>query len=236
MIQTQGGGALKGVDFGGTSAPKPTGWFESLATGFDFVVLDCMDPSYDADLAAALKAGLAVMTFQGYWAPAWNQSPATRAGSAVYYALKADYEKGAIIWLDWESVTLSAAASAHWIDAWAKAIAAGGYVPGLWVGEPQPLTSEQLWLLPNIQHYGRTSSASVPTVANRGYQLIQTAEGDSYDGQPVDMDTLVPDQKGGVAPYMRNAAPSAILPPPPVTLTISAPGFVSETVTLKHGA
>lgn len=33
------------------------------------------------------------------------------------------------------------------VNAWADGVSAGGYVPGLYVGVPQPLTSDELWKL-----------------------------------------------------------------------------------------
>ncbi len=40
------------------------------------------------------------------------------------------------------------------IDTWAMAIAAAGYIPGLYVGVPQPFTSQELWSL-KVQRYWR---------------------------------------------------------------------------------
>jgi hypothetical protein len=40
------------------------------------------------------------------------------------------------------------------ITGWAVAIAAAGYIPSLYVGVPQPLTSDELWKLP-VQRYWR---------------------------------------------------------------------------------
>lgn len=40
------------------------------------------------------------------------------------------------------------------IDAWAMAILAAGYIPGLYVGVPQPFTSQELWSL-KVQRYWR---------------------------------------------------------------------------------
>lgn len=40
------------------------------------------------------------------------------------------------------------------INAWADAVKAAGYIPGLYVGVPQPLTSAELWSL-RVQRYWR---------------------------------------------------------------------------------
>jgi len=40
------------------------------------------------------------------------------------------------------------------INEWALAVAVAGYVPGLYVGVPQPLTSDELWAL-KVQRYWR---------------------------------------------------------------------------------
>jgi hypothetical protein len=97
-----------------------------------------------ARLAAILDAGLAFM-------------PVTTAGEYADGAadelahLKAlSIPAGATVWLDlegpkaWASDTDELAAK---INAWAKAIKAAGYMPGLYVGAPQPFTGPQLYAL-----------------------------------------------------------------------------------------
>lgn len=41
------------------------------------------------------------------------------------------------------------------VTEWGARIAAEGYIPSLYVGAPQPLTSEELWRLPNFRLYWR---------------------------------------------------------------------------------
>jgi hypothetical protein len=63
---------------------------------------------------------------------------------------------GVVVWLDLEGMRAFRADPETLIakiDAWADAIAAAGYVPGLYVGVPQPLTSAELTALHVVRYW-----------------------------------------------------------------------------------
>lgn len=147
-------------------------------TGVDCLIgyLGAMTP---ARLSTVLAAGLAYM-------------PVTRAGA--YKNGGADEASqlralgipiGATVWLDLEGLdayhtpppTLSAQ-----INAWADAIIAGGWMPGLYVGAPQPLTSRELYALRVVRYWwglgkpvDRTGALVYPDC---GWCMIQQWHGD----------------------------------------------------------
>lgn len=119
------------------------------ASGIDFFVgyLGAMTP---ARLAAVLAAGLAFM-------------PVTLAGE---YNDGADDEiaqlralgipAGTSVWLDLEGTAAFGAepvALSAKINAWADKIAAGGWMPCLYVGAPQPFTSKELYSLRCVRYW-----------------------------------------------------------------------------------
>jgi hypothetical protein len=61
------------------------------------------------------------------------------------------------VWLDLEGMHAFKANPVELIakiNTWANAIASAGYMPGLYVGVPQPLTSDELWNL-RVSRYWR---------------------------------------------------------------------------------
>lgn len=118
------------------------------ASGVEFFVgyLGAMNK---ARLEAVLDAGLAFMpvTFAGEY----------KDGAADEIAqLKAlGIPAGATVWLDLEGLNAwntPADQLMALINAWARDIKAGGWMPGLYVGAPQPLTGKQLYSL-GVQRY-----------------------------------------------------------------------------------
>jgi hypothetical protein len=130
---------------GGTKAQA-----EALkATGVDCFIgyLGAMNATR---LGYVLDAGLAFMpvTFAGEY---------NDGGEDECAQLKAlGIPAGATVWLDLEGIhayrmdpiTLSAK-----INSWATAIQAGGWMPGLYVGAPQPLTSKELYALKVVRYW-----------------------------------------------------------------------------------
>ena len=186
------------VDFG--DAGRPLSWYQQCAAaGYYGAILDCITPGTDQDCANARQAGLAVMTFQGYWTPAFSDSnaAASRGQQAVQWAQAVGYPPGAVIWLDWEAVPTAGTAAIAWVNAWAQAVQAGGYTPGLYVGAPQPFDGQTLYTALVVQHYWRSCS-QVPDVAVRGYQLVQVSCSLTIAGHAVDVDVVTSDHLGGV--------------------------------------
>jgi hypothetical protein len=119
------------------------------ASGVEFFVgyLGAMNP---VRLAAVLDAGLAFMpvTFAGEY----------KDGAADEVAqLKAlGVPLGTTVWLDLEGVdawNTPADKLMALINAWAADIAWAGYMPGLYVGAPQPLTGPELYSLKVVRYW-----------------------------------------------------------------------------------
>lgn len=113
------------------------------ASGVDGFIgyLGCMTA---ARLQSVLNAGMAFMpvTIAGEY----NDGPQDEVGQLR--ALGLPY--GCTVWLDLEGMTAWSTdpkVLIGKIDAWADGIAAAGYMPGLYVGAPQPLTGDELYAL-----------------------------------------------------------------------------------------
>lgn len=103
-----------------------------------------------ARLQAVLNAGLAFMpvTFAGEYKDGAADELAQLAALGL--------PKGCTVWLDlegleaWKTDPLKLIAM---INAWADAISGAGYMPGLYVGAPQPLTSAELYALRVVRYW-----------------------------------------------------------------------------------
>ncbi|ACV58538.1 glycoside hydrolase domain-containing protein [Alicyclobacillus acidocaldarius] len=109
------------------------------------------------------------------------------------------YLIGCNLWLDFEGISdVSDITAIEWANDWFNAVQNAGYVPGIYVGEPEPLTSAQLYNDLNFSHYWRSCSNSTPDVDVRGYQMIQTNCSTTVLGINVDLDTVQTDNLGGL--------------------------------------
>ncbi len=102
-------------------------------------------------LKSILAAGLAFLPVT--LAGEYNDGPNDEIGQLKALGIPA----GVTVFLDLEGLSSFKADPAGLIvkiDAWASAVSAAGYVPGLYVGVPQPLTSEELWKL-KVSRYWR---------------------------------------------------------------------------------
>ena len=189
--------AINGPGFDLASTGHDLAFYEAAkAQGKEWVALDVMSQGWDVDFKNALEAGLTCLFFQGYWAPAFSD-PAeaiSRANYGVDQLKTIGVPKGASLVLDFESVDVDEEEAILWVNAWSKAVDDAGYVPGIYVGVPQPISSANLYdALPYISHYWKSCSGSAADVAVRGYQIIQDACGQSIDGVAVDFDTATED-------------------------------------------
>ena len=102
-----------------------------------------------ARLKAVLDAGLAFMPVTV--AGEYNDGGADEVAQLQALGIPA----GATVWLDLEGLKAWKTSPPELIakiNAWADAILAGGWMPGLYVGAPQPLTSRELYAL-RVQRY-----------------------------------------------------------------------------------
>lgn len=191
-------------------------WYQALLqSGVQGVVLDGASPGVSADIQNALDAGLSVQLFQGYFTPAWAvpAQATARANALVTLAKEVQWPSGSgapVLWLDLES-TGNAPASAliTWITNWGRVVQQAGFQAGLYNGPGHPLSGQQLWDIPTITHYWKSAS-NVPAIPQRGYQMIQTAFNQSFQGVAVDYDTVQADELGSLPVAVAlTAGPSA---------------------------
>lgn len=117
--------------------------------GIDFFVgyLGAMNA---ARLAAVLAAGLAFMpvTYAGEYEDGAEDEIAQLKALGV--------PQGTTVWLDLEGQKAFDTPSAQLIakiNAWADKIIAAGYLPGLYIGSPQPLTGDELAKLKVVRYW-----------------------------------------------------------------------------------
>jgi hypothetical protein len=157
-----------------------------------------------------LNAGLALMPVQhahrAPWSP--NQNLGQNDGEeAVANAETIGFPVGVNVWCDVEGVSATALPSdvIEYCVAWFEAVSAAGYIPGLYVGAGELLTSQQLDALP-FQHYWRSPSR-VPDIPSRSYQVFQLFPSVAVNGITIDFDVTKNDTKGGAALWLRATPP-----------------------------
>lgn len=153
-----------------------------------------------------LNSGLALMPVQHVRAPGW--SPSATLGqqdgqNAANNAEQIGFPSGVSVWCDLEGVNRTAAPQdvIDYCQAWYNAVNSGGYVPGLYVGYQAILDGDQLYSL-SFQHYWRSQS-TVPTIPNRGYQLVQFLPSVTANGIAIDVDFTQTDNQGAQAQWLR---------------------------------
>ncbi len=205
------------------SALDPVTAMALKASGFGFAVryLSRTTPENPSDLTAAeaaliLAAGLALMAVQHCPRPGW--APSAMLGQSYGQAAVANAQviglpSGMTVWLDLEEVVsyASVADTIAYVNTWAEIVGAQ-YVPGLYVGANQPLTSDELYWRLRVTHYWKSAS-TVPDIAIRGYQMRQALAPSPIDGIAIDRDVILADDFGGVplwlAPILGAAAPAS---------------------------
>lgn len=193
-----------GVDFGAAYDASALGLLRDQ--GIRRVWVDVATSGIESTVAAAYALGLEVAFFQGYWPDAFaNPAAAAQRGQAaaavVQRATGVARQPGLVIGLDWEAVPASVtpAAAAQWIDTWAEAVAAAGFLPGLYVGAQQPLDGEALWER-RVYRYWAAPGPAIPAIPHRGYCVRQERLNVAYGSNPpvlVDLDTALVDGLGG---------------------------------------
>ncbi|NSX09662.1 DUF1906 domain-containing protein [Pseudomonas lini] len=182
------------------------------AQGYTFCIryLSLGDSQGAGDLSSSeandiLASGLALMVVQHVDAPGWSPSQSvgqTHGNNAVTNADTIGLPPGLNVWCDLEGVAASVTAQnvINYCTAWYNAVSAAGYVPGLYVGANAVLSGQQLYDLP-FEHYWQSCS-EVPTVAVRGYQMVQTLVQNPVNGIGIDDDMTQTDLLGGQALWL----------------------------------
>jgi Domain of unknown function (DUF1906) len=127
-----------------------------------------------------LGQGLALMVVQHVRPGAWVPSVALGASDGVhaaYHAFTIGFPTGVIVWCDLEGVSAVASPKqvTDYCNAWYDAVAAPGYVPGIYVGANAILDGDALFESLKFSHYWKSLS-NVPDIPIRGYQITQSNE------------------------------------------------------------
>ena len=165
------------------------------------------------DLTAAeaeiiLAAGLALVPVQHVAPQGWTPTAAlgTEYGAlAAGHAAAVGFPSGVNLWCDLEGIPAAITADTviAYCKAWFAAVAKAGYVPGLYVGANCVLNPQQLEGLP-FAHFWKSESR-VPTVAVRGYRMVQSIVPQPVHGLAIDKDIAQVDALGGRALWLAPA-------------------------------
>lgn len=148
------------------------------ASGVDCLIgyLGAMNPTR---LKMVLDAGLAFMPVT--YAGEYEDGAADEVSQLRALGIPA----GATVWLDLEGMKAYKTPPPDLIakiNAWADAITAGGWMPGLYVGAPQPLTSRELYQLRVVRYWlglGKPVDRNAALVyPDCGWCMIQQWHGD----------------------------------------------------------
>lgn len=150
-----------------------------------------------AEAETILSAGLALMAVQHVASAGWTPSAGlgdSYGSYAVQNAQAVGLPPGMNIWLDLEGVASGVAPSAieDYCAAWYQQVAAGGYVPGMYVGANCGLSATQITATPF--RYFWQSGSKVPALST-GYCMVQTINsnyvlsGVAYDHDVTQADT-----------------------------------------------
>ena len=156
-----------------------------------------------------LNAGLALSAVQHVlysgWTPTANKGT-TYGKNAASNAIDIGLPLGMNIWCDLEGIA-SNTPSKNVIDycnAWYNAVFNAGYILGIYVGANCILTGNQLYENLKFKHYWKSLSR-VPTIPNRGYQLIQSLEENLIDNLSIDNDTTQNDEQDDSIIWIKNS-------------------------------
>ena len=120
--------------------------------------------------------------------------------NAAGFSQQIGFPPGVNVWLDLESVSTQAATAdvEAYCRNWYAAVAAAGYVPGVYVGWQPGLSGEQLYALP-FQHYWAAYNVDgVSTPHPRGYQLVQSSGSGNVGSLSTDVYDVNTTQTDGV--------------------------------------
>jgi hypothetical protein len=213
MVQPAGNGAL-GFDSDTVITPAKAQAFKALGYIFCARYLSLGPRQDPGDLTAAeaagiLAGGLALIAVQHVRRPGWSpgaQLGATDGANAAANAKAVGFPAGVNVWLDLEGVgiTVSSQDVIDHCNAWHDAVAAAGFVPGLYVGANSVLDGEQLYDELSFEHYWKSES-KVPELPQRGYQIVQSPVLGLVNGISIDEDLAKADSEGGCALWLIGA-------------------------------
>jgi hypothetical protein len=152
-----------------------------------------------------LNSGLALMPVQHVRNPGW--SPSATLGQqdgqiAASNARQIGFPFGVNVWCDLEGLIKTTAPHdvIDYCQSWYNEVDSAGYIPGLYVGYEAILNGDQLYGL-SFHHYWRSQS-TVPSIPNRGYQLIQFLPSVTANGITIDVDFTQSDNQSAQAQWL----------------------------------
>jgi hypothetical protein len=168
--------------------------------GYDFCVR-YLGSTTPAELACILSAGLAFMPVT--YASAHDPKAAVSACKML------GLPTGASVWYDLEGPAVFAADPAATIarlNDFAKTLLSAGFAPMIYVGSPQPLTSEELWKLAFVGYWhgagsvrDRHGALAEPAC---GWMMAQSNRSHWASGVWVDSDLVTADYRGRVPAWV----------------------------------
>ncbi len=195
-----------------------------FGAGFRFALryLSRTEPQNPSDLSTAeaqaiLGAGLALMAVQHCPRPGW--APSAALGQQYGHAAARNAAAiglptasvgaglglgwGLSLWLDLEGVAswATAADTIAYCNAWAGAVEAAGFQPGLYVGANQPLSGDELYWRLRVKSYWKSAS-TVPAIPYRGYQMVQALAPSPMVGVAIDRDVVMADAFGALPTWL----------------------------------
>jgi hypothetical protein len=173
----------------------PTSAAALKGLGFDFAI-QYLGTVNAGVVQAILDAGLAFMPVT--YADRFNGQQAAEQCAAL------GLPAGVTVWLDLEGIGpgLTPEAVIAQVNAWAKAISDGGYMPGLYVGAGDKLTSQELYALSVVRYWkgqsrllDRNGALSEPSC---GWCMTQLYPHVGRGGVDVDIDVIGSDYRNRV--------------------------------------
>ena len=161
-----------------------------------------------------LRANLALMVVQHVEEEGWSPTGGlgtTYGTNAATFSQQIGIPAGVNVWLDLEGVSPAAAAGdvAAYCQAWYTAVAAAGYLPGIYVGWEPGLSAQQIYDLP-FQHYWGAYNVDGDATPACGWCLKQhpgsggTVAG--VDTSVYDDDFALTDAEGRTAMWLSTAS------------------------------
>ena len=180
----------------GTDSVQSLTWSSAAAlkaAGIDYVVRYLGSITHQ-ELEAILGAGLGFMPVT--FADNFDGAATVRACNVL------QLPPGTTVWLDLENSQESPENQIQLINAWADAVKAAGWEPGLYIGSPQQLTGPELTAL-HVVRYWKAPSRVVDrhgtlTEPAPGYCMLQLWPSVMWAGVWVDVDVVQQDYLGRV--------------------------------------
>ncbi len=193
------------------SSSAATDFAQTFQFCLRYVSRTALPNSSDLSTAEALdilNAGLALMPVQHvhpeFWVPT-KELGSSYGAFAASHASHIGFPPGVNVCCDLEGVAEGTPAQQviDYCNAWYDAVAAAGYVPGIYVGANCILGPHALRFSLKFAHYWKSLS-TVPVIPGRGYQMVQT-RGDILDGVGFDNNATQTDELGGTVFFLSPA-------------------------------